>query len=177
MLAAMKYRGFTWPNNPRTFEVELRRTLHSYKLPFYGFKMQNLGVQNRVFRGEGEFVGPDAYDSFRRLAAEFSLSGSGWLEHPVWQPVKVYFAKLKLVQEPREEYVGYSFEFWECEDQSGYTQSSLESDRTKYIAAQKNDTLALIATRYAKQLSEITALNPQVKSPDSIAEGQIIRIS
>lgn len=177
MLAAMKFRGFTWPNNPRTFEVEMRKTLHSYKLPFSGFKVQNLGVQNRVFKGEGEFVGPDAYDSFRRLAAEFSLSGSGWLEHPVWQPVKVHFAKLRLIQEPREEYVSYSFEFWECEDQSGYTQGVIESERTKYISAQKNDTLALIAARYAKDLTELTALNPQIENPDSIAEGQIVRIT
>ena len=50
MLAPMKYRDFTWPQNPATFEVELRRTLHSYKIPFSGFSVQNLGMQNRVFK-------------------------------------------------------------------------------------------------------------------------------
>ena len=177
MLAPMKYRDFTWPQNPATFEVELRRTLHSYKIPFSGFSVQNLGMQNRVFKGEGEFTGPDAYDSFRRLAKAFSVSGSGWLEHQVWPPVKVYFAKLKLKEEPREEYVSYSFEFWESEEQSGYTAGELDPGKSKYISAQKNDTLALIASRYSKQLAKLRELNPQVKNPDVIDEGQIIRIS
>ena len=177
MLAPMKYRDFTWPNNPTTFEVELRRTLHSYKLPLSGFTVQNLGVQHRIFKGEGEFVGPDAYDSFRRLAKSFSYSGAGWLEHPVWPPVKAHFAKLSLKEEPREEYISYSFEFWESEDQTGYTAGTLDPDKVKYISAEYNDTLALIAARYSKELADITALNPQIPNPDVIAEGQIVRIS
>lgn len=177
MLAPMKYRDFTWPNNPTTFEVELRRTLHSYKLPLSGFTVQNLGVQHRVFKGEGEFTGPDAYDSFRRLAKSFSYSGAGWLEHPVWPPVKAHFAKLSLKEKPREEYISYSFEFWESEDQTGYTTGTLDPDKVKYISAEYNDTLALIAARYSKGLADLTALNPQIANPDVIAEGQIVRIS
>lgn len=177
MLAPMKYRDFTWPNNPTTFEVELRRTLHSYKLPLSGFTVQNLGVQHRVFKGEGEFTGPDAYDSFRRLAKSFSYSGAGWLEHPVWPPVKAHFAKLSLKEKPREEYISYSFEFWESEDQTGYTAGTLDPDKVKYISAEYNDTLVLIAARYSKELADLTALNPQIANPDVIAEGQIVRIS
>ena len=52
MLAPMQYRDFVWPNNPRVFEVEYRRTLHSYKLPFSGYVVQNLGLQNKIIRGE-----------------------------------------------------------------------------------------------------------------------------
>lgn len=177
MLAPMKYRNFTWPNNPTTYEVELRRTLHSYKLPLSGFQVQCMGVQHRVFKGEGEFVGPDAYDSFRRLAKSFSYTGAGWLEHPVWPPVKVYFAKLSLKEEPREEYVSYSFEFWESEDQTGYTASELDPNKSKYISAEYNDTLALIATRYSKQLDDLAALNPQIASTMVLEEGHIVRIS
>ena len=177
MLAPMKYRDFTWPNNPTTFKVELRQTLHSYKLPFSGFQVQSLGVQHRVFKGEGEFTGPDAYDSFRRLAKSFSFTGAGWLEHPVWPPVKVYFAKLDLNQEPREEYVSYSFVFWESVDQTGYTASDIDPNKSKYISAKLNDTLALIATRYSKELDDLIALNPQIASTTALDEGQLIRIS
>ena len=68
MLAPMQYRDFVWPNNPRVFEVEYRRTLHSYKLPFSGYVVQNLGLQNKIIRGEGEFVGPkSAQESFLNL--------------------------------------------------------------------------------------------------------------
>ena len=77
MLAPMQYRDFVWPNNPRVFEVEYRRTLHSYKLPFSGYVVQNLGLQNKIIRGEGEFVGPKAYENFRRLAALFEENKGG----------------------------------------------------------------------------------------------------
>jgi len=176
MLAPMKYKTFTWPNNPKTFEVELKQTLHSYKLPFSGFAVQNLGSQQRIFKGEGEFAGPDAYDSFRRLAAQFNQT-AGWLEHPVWPPVKVHFAKLKLKQEPKQEYVSYSFEFWECPEQTGYTESTPPADKVKYISALSGDSLSTIASRYSKTLASLLSLNPQVSGTDSFAEGQIIRIS
>lgn len=113
MLAPMQYRDFVWPNNPRVFEVEYRRTLHSYKLPFSGYVVQNLGLQNKIIRGEGEFVGPKAYESFRRLAALFEENKGGKLVHPVWPTMRAYFAKLSLRQEPKEDYISYSFEFWE----------------------------------------------------------------
>ena len=96
MLAAMKYRNFVWPNNPKTFEVEYRRTLHSYKLPFSGYVVQNLGLQNKIIRGEGEFTGPDAYENFRKLAALFEENKGGKLVHPVWPTMRAYFAKLNL---------------------------------------------------------------------------------
>lgn len=113
MLAPMQYRNFVWPNNPRVFEVEYRRTLHSYKLPFSGYVVQNLGLQNKIIRGEGEFVGPKAYENFRRLAALFEENKGGKLVHPVWPTMRAYFAKLSLKQEPKEDYISYSFEFWE----------------------------------------------------------------
>ena len=177
MLAPMQYRDFVWPNNPRVFEVKYRRTLHSYKLPFSGYVVQNLGLQNKIIRGEGEFVGPQAYENFRKLAALFEENKGGKLVHPVWPTMRAYFASLSLKQEPKEDYISYSFEFWECEEQSGYTQNELDPDKSKYISAQENDTLALIATRYSKQLADLIRINPQVKNPDSIVKGQIIRIS
>ncbi len=90
MLAPMQYRDFVWPNNPRVFEVEYRRTLHSYKLPFSGYVVQNLGLQNKIIRGEGEFVGPKAYENFRRLAALFEENKGGKLVHPVWPTMRVF---------------------------------------------------------------------------------------
>ena len=180
MLAAMKYKDFIWPNNPKTFEVEYKRTLHSYKLPSSGFKVQNLGVQHRIFKGEGEFAGPDAYESFRLLAEVYSDNASGWLEHPIWPPVKVFFAKLKLRQEPREEYVSYSYEFWECDgstDMSDYMPDMRVTDRAIYIQAQEGDTVSSIASRLNKTISQIKKLNPQISESDVLYAGRLVRIS
>ena len=44
--------------------------------------MQDLGLTYRVMRGEGEFVGKDAYAEFKKLACVFYQGGAGILVHP-----------------------------------------------------------------------------------------------
>ena len=62
-----------------------------------------------MLRGEGEFFGAGAYTQFRRLMEVFRSPGAGALRHPVWQCSRAYFTRLELAQEPREDYVAYSF--------------------------------------------------------------------
>ena len=180
MLTAMRYKNFVWPNNPSTFTAVCTRRLRSCRYPFSGFTVQELGSSGRVFKGEGEFSGPDAYDSFRRLAALFSEGGSGWLEHPVWQPVKVYFSKLELREAPGEEHIAYSFEFVEADSGtslSGFTESAAQTGKIKYTQAVAGDTVASVASRYELQQSELLRLNPQLDAGDTLSAGQIIRIA
>ena len=180
MLQTMKFKDFCWPNNPHSFTAESRRSLRSYKYPFSGFSVQDLGASGRVFRGEGEFTGADAYDSFRRLSQVFSEGGAGWLEHPVWAPVKVYFSRLSLTQSPREEFVSYSFEFIEASSSTsltGFTETAPDTEHIKYTQARSGDTAAAIATRYSISAAKLYELNPQLTEGASLAAGQIIRIA
>ena len=188
MLAPMQYRNFVWPNNPRVFEVEYRRTLHSYKLPFSGYVVQDLGLQNKIIRGEGEFVGSQAYESFRRLAALFEENKGGRLVHPVWPAMRAYFAKLSLRQEPKEDYISYSFEFWEylgssfseaagAIDDTDYGEPLADISRVRYYSAGDNDTLRSIALSKGVELSVLQELNPDITSSDAvISYGRLIRI-
>lgn len=188
MLAAMKYRNFVWPNNPKTFEVEYRRTLHSYKLPFSGYVVQNLGLQNKIIRGEGEFTGPDAYENFRKLAALFEENKGGKLVHPVWPTMRAYFAKLNLREEPREDYVHYSFEFWEyignkfedmadAKDDFDYDDPAASLPGLKrYTMAVEGDTLRILAAKFNVTVEQMCSMNPTVAGPDTaLTVGQIIR--
>lgn len=102
-LAPMKYKDFTWPHNPRTYTIEYRREMGVHKVPFGRYHMQDLGLTRRVMKGEGEFVGPGAYEQFKALAAVFYSDGPGALIHPVWQAANVYFVELSLSQEPRRD--------------------------------------------------------------------------
>ena len=112
-LRPMQYKGFVWPHNPRTYTITYDRQVAVHKVPFGRYAMQDLGMTHRVMRGEGEFVGPEAYDTFRALASVFYEGGPGTLLHPVWQSAQVYFVALALTQEPRKDYVRYTFTFWE----------------------------------------------------------------
>ncbi|EDN01943.1 LysM domain protein [Pseudoflavonifractor capillosus ATCC 29799] len=188
-LAAMRYKNYVWPHNPRVYTIEYRREVVARKVPFGRYCLQDLGPTRRVMKGEGEFVGQGAYDEFKKLASVFYGEGPGLLVHPVWQSAKAYFAALSLKQEPRADYVSYAFEFWECYDgyqeglkeiagettSAGSTGSGAESGAA-YHTVIVGETLWSISLRYGTTVEALVKLNPQLKNPNLIYPGEQVRI-
>ena len=112
-LASMRYKSFVWPHNPRVYSIEFERAMALNKIPFGRYVLQNLGLTRRVMRGEGEFQGADAYEQFKKLATVFYEETPGTLVHPLWDTTTAWLVELRLEQEPRPDYVKYSFTFWE----------------------------------------------------------------
>ena len=172
-LAPMRYKEFTWPHNPETYQVEHRRQVAVHKVPFGGYVLQDLGAGCRVLEGEGTFAGKDAYATFRALEQVFDQPGPGLLVHPV--------------------FVRYRFAFWE--DQGGYKAGLTEiaaggteeggsaggasqpapSYSGTYVV-RKGDTLWGIAGRYGVALADLIAANPQIKNPNLIYPGETVVI-
>ena len=188
-LRPMQYKGFVWPHNPRTYTITYDRQVAVHKVPFGRYAMQDLGMTHRVMRGEGEFVGPEAYDTFRALASVFYEGGPGTLLHPVWQSAQVYFVALALTQEPRKDYVRYTFTFWEtysryrdtlapagASDEGSAPQTgggtTSPGGRTHTVA--QGETLSGIAQAWGVTLGELLAKNPQLKNPNVIQPGQVL---
>ena len=71
LLSPMRFKNFVWPHNPRVYSIAFERKLAAHKIPFGLHYLQSLGQTRRVLRGEGEFVGPQAYDTFKQLANVF----------------------------------------------------------------------------------------------------------
>jgi hypothetical protein len=182
----MRFKTYTWPHNPRVYSIDYERKMAVHKTPFGLFHLQDLGRTNRIMEGEGEFVGEGAYAQFGQLANVFYDSGPGLLVHPLWQAANAYFVSLRLEQEPRPDYVRYSFAFWE--DDSWYTglavkTAGLESGGTAVSAVEpayhrvvKGETLWGIARAYEVTLSQLVALNPQIKNPNLIRVGDEVRV-
>lgn len=190
-LSPMKFKDFTWPHNPRTYTIEYRREMGVQKVPFGRYHLQDLGLTRRVMKGEGEFVGEDAYEQFKALASVFYSDGPGVLVHPVWQAANAYFVELNLSQEPRQDYVKYAFTFWEGYDgyepyaksvstpaQSGGTELEAAHDEVGEIwhTVVKGENLWRIAQRYGTNLTAVIALNPQIKNPSLIYPGEKVRV-
>ena len=193
ILSPMRYKSYVWPHNPRVYSIDYERKMAVHKTPFGLFRLQDLGRTNRIMEGEGEFVGEGAYAQFGQLANVFYNGGPGLLVHPLWQAANAYFVSLRLEQEPRPDYVRYSFSFWE--DDSWYTGLAVqesgagagvqgEADAGGGTAARepayhrvvKGDTLWALAGTYGLSLEELIALNPQIKNPNLIVVGEEVRV-
>ena len=188
LLTPMRYKEYIWPHNPATYSITYERQVAVHKVPFGRYCMQDLGLGCRVMRGQGEFSGKNAYGEFKKLASVFYSGGPGLLIHPLWQISNAYFTSLKLEQEPRPDYVRYSFEFRERYD--GYNEklsvrdaSEEGADATVKTTGQENacivvsgDTLWGIARRWDVSLESLLQANPGIKNPNLIRPGDKVVI-
>ena len=168
MLLEMRYKSFIWPNNPKTYSLTCERMTAVQKVPFGDYSVQDLGRSRTVLRGEGEFFGEGAYENFRRLVDVFSKDGAGVLVHPVWQSHSVYFTKLELTQEPREDYVSYRFEF--CD--AGTREREVKSADTRVHTVCQGDTLWSICSQYGLSAREFLARNPNIRDANGLRVGE-----
>lgn len=183
-LTPMRFRDFTWPHNPETYEILFKRKVAAHKIPYGRAALQDLGMTFRVMRGEGAFTGPDAYDQLKKLAKTFYQTGPGTLVHPVWQTASAYFVSLELLERPLPDYVRYAFEFWEDAGASDSGMTALPSAGTSaaktagksFVAVRRGDTLWAIARRAGLTLAEVLALNPGIKNPNLIYPGNQVRV-
>jgi len=191
----MRYKTYTWPHNPRIYTIDFSRCLVQNKVPFGLYHLQDLGRQRRIMRGEGEFAGPEAYRKFGELANVFYSEGPGLLIHPLWQISNAYFVELSLKQEPRPDYVSYSFTFWEdlgyydvklkqvAQAKNSSTTATTKANTSGLTGAKvkyrvmKGDTLWDLARRYGTTVEQLVELNPQIKNPSHITVGQEVRIN
>ena len=190
ILSPMRFKNFVWPHNPRVYSITFERKIAVHKIPFGRHYLQSLGQTRRVLKGEGEFAGEGAYDTFKALATVFYEETPGVLVHPVWMTTTAWFAGLELRQEPRRDYVAYSFEFWEVlpdNSTTGLTSVAVNDQETaagggaagrgEWHTVVKGDTLWGLSRRYGVALSQIISLNPDIRNPDLIYVGQRVRIT
>ena len=116
------YKNFVWPQNPERYQQDYVRE------PIYARNeagqtvFSGMGPMKRTITGSGAFFGDTAYADFLALAKVFEDGTYGGLIHPVFGTYRCYFTELRLVQEPRKDYVAYQFEFREADEQGNIPQ-------------------------------------------------------
>ena len=111
----------------------------------------------------------------------------GVLVHPVWVATTAWFVGLEVEQEPRSDYVRYSFTFWEdVSYYSGEVRTFAPDQETAaggsgvgggYHLVKQGDTFWSIARRYGLSLEELAAKNPQIRNPNLIRVGEKVKIA
>lgn len=180
-LTPMRFKNYIWPHNPRIYSITYERKMAVNKIPLGRHYLQSLGQTRRVFRGEGEFAGEEAYDSFKELASVFYEETAGPLIHPIWMATTAWFVGLKLEQEPRRDYVRYSFEFWEVLpglSTGPETQNTQRENATPlWHTVVRGDSLWMLARRYGTTVEALLELNPAIRNPNLIVVGQKVRVA
>lgn len=112
-LPPIRFKDFVFPHNPETLEIISTRNFRELRLPFLGVEYQDMGSMGRIVRGEGAFVGGDAYETYTKLETLYCDGGFGRLSLPHTTPFDAYFFSLTLKGGACPGWVGYSFEFRE----------------------------------------------------------------
>jgi hypothetical protein len=113
----LSFKDFIWPTNPEEYREDFVREACYDKNAAGDSVFSGMGLMKRVITGSGSFYGSDAYASFQALADLFAADGLGLLNHPYCGKKMVYFTKLQMSQSPKADYVAYSFEFKEADEE------------------------------------------------------------
>lgn len=105
------YKSFSWPQNPEYYRQSFVREPVYVKDEEGNVTFEGLGPLKRTITGSGAFFGDTAYTDFQKLAALCDTAVAGALVHPIWGRVSAFLTKLEMTQEPRADYVAYSFTF------------------------------------------------------------------
>lgn len=117
-MSKLFYRGYTWPQNPETYRQSFVREPVYVKDEAGNVSFTGLGPLKRVVSGSGAFCGADAYENFGKLAALCGSADVGALTHPEFGTVQAFLTGLEMTQQPRADYVAYSFTF-QVADEAG----------------------------------------------------------
>jgi hypothetical protein len=138
-------------------------------VPYCGGILQDYGCKRRVVAGEGEFNGINCLSDYQRLEAVFSAGGSGLLSLPNVEPFMATLISLELIGKAQPNCVAYRFVFWE--DQNIKTNQTQSTQHHSYTCAQ-GENLWKIAAENGTTVANLIQLNPQIKWPNQLNEGE-----
>lgn len=109
---SIKYKDYTFPNNPETTGFKCDRSYIKHKYPdLIGNELEDFGPNAIVITGEGYFFGENAYDHFHNLYNEYQKNGVGDFSHPIYTEVtRGLMVNLESTVNAEANAIKYSFE-------------------------------------------------------------------
>ena len=111
-LSKIKYKDFTFPNNPETTGFKCDRSYIKHKYPeMAGEELEDFGVNAIVITGSGVFFGDGCYNTFKKLYKVYQSKGVGSVSHPIFtQITRGLMTSLEATVDAEKNVIHYSFE-------------------------------------------------------------------
>lgn len=168
-LVPMRFKGVEWRHNPREISFSCEEGVSELSAPFGLSYIQDTGRKNMVIKGEGELLGEDCGEQFKRLFALFKEGGSGVLAVPKLCAVYAVFDSLKIVGYPKPDVLKYSFVFREVMEKT-------ETVKPLEYIGKPGECLWDAAYATGNSIDSLVALNTWVKRPDESIEERSVRL-
>ncbi len=166
--APMRFKGFEWRHNPREISLECEKNTGELNFPYNGSSLSETGRKCLVIRGKGELFGEDCLEQLDSLVELFRDSGEGLLTLPGMKPFYAVFENISVTGSPKPDVLSYSFVFRESPKKSKAT------GLTHCVTSGEN--LWDISYRFDVPIDRLVELNPQIKRPDIVDDGSVIRL-
>ena len=168
-LMTMRFKGFTWKDNPVSLRVENLRQVQETKIPYGDSQAEELGRQRRKVTGEGYFTGEGCMEDWNGLQAAFAQKGPGILQLPGVTPFWALMDSLELVGSQGQDLVRYTFSFTEWGAQPEFSGSG------RY-RAKAGQSLWDYANQWGIPVEELVARNPQIQDIGQLKEGEEVLV-
>lgn len=166
----IRYKGVTWNNNPKTLKISNGKKTVSVEYLTQSMDVREMMRRNTVISGTGEFYGDDCLEQFNKINRLFAQGGKGVLSVYGLPSVEAYFTDFQMLCPPKENIIEYSFVFTEADTR----EKSLP--KTPFHTAKNGETLWDISYKYSIPLETLAKQNCQIKTPDSIKEGDMVKL-
>lgn len=167
-LMGMRFRDFTWRENPVSLRVECLRDVGEAPVPYGLSQAEDLGLRRRRVTGEGCFAGEDCMERWRALQRAYAQPGPGLLQLPGVAPFWALMERLELKGAPGRDLVGYGFSFVECRGKAPAA--------GQVFSAQAGETLWDWANRAGLPVEKLVEANPHIRDIGKLEEGEKVRI-
>lgn len=133
-LNKIKYKNFTFPNNPETTGFRCDRSYIKHKYPaLSGNELEDFGVNAIIITGSGYFFGKNAYSDFHKLFKQYEKRGVGDFRHPIFTEVtRGLMTSLEGTVDPGVNAIRYTFEI------VADTKPSVKENKKKYAVKEKS---------------------------------------
>lgn len=168
-LMGMRFREFTWRDNPVSLQVSASRNVVETQVPYGRSRAEELGSQRRKITGEGYFSGKDCMTSWEGLQQAFSQKGPGLLQLPGLTPFWAVMDGLSLIGAQGKDLVRYTFSFTEWKSQQPFP-------GTGVYEAQAGESLWEYAWKWGRSVEELVKANPQIRDIDDLQQGEKVVI-